>query len=93
MLKWLANSPKSLLQQVGGRIRGRGGWFLRFRGAQVSCCLFLNCMSGCGRGHGVLVVRPVRLPRSHPRVLHLAGQVHLFPRVVPRQRPPGTKGG
>ena len=57
------------------------------------CCLFLNCMSGHGRGRGVLVVRFVRIPRSHSRVLHFAGQVHLFPGVVPKQRPPGTKGG
>ena len=57
------------------------------------CCLFLTCMSGCGRGRGVLAIRPVRLPRSHPQVLHFAEHVHLFPGVVPKQRPPGTKGG
>ena len=57
------------------------------------CCLFLYCMSGHGRRRGVLIVRPVLLPRSHPRVLHLAGQVHLLPGVVPKQGPPGTKGG
>ena len=57
------------------------------------CCLFLTCMSGRGRGRGVLAVRPVRLPRSPPRVLHLVGHVHLFPGVVSKQRPPGTKGG
>ena len=56
-------------------------------------CLFLTCMSGRGRGRGVLAVRPVRLPRSHPPVLHLVGHVHLFPGVVPKQRPPGTKAG
>ena len=57
------------------------------------CCLFLNCMSGCGHRGGGLVVRPVCLPRPYPRVLHLAGQVQLFLGVVPKQRPPGTKGG
>jgi len=57
------------------------------------CCLFLNCMSGRGHGRGVLVVRPVRFLRSYPRVLRLAGQVHFLPRVVPKQRPPGTNGG
>ena len=57
------------------------------------CCLFLNCMSGRGHRRGVLVVRPVCLPRSHPLVLHLAGQVHLFLGVVPKQSQPGTKGG
>ena len=50
-------------------------------------------MSGHGRGRGVLAVWPVRLPHSHLRVLHLAGHLHLFPGVVPKQRPPGTKGG
>ena len=57
------------------------------------CCLFLNCLSGRGHRRGVLVVRPVRLLRPHPRVLHLVGQVQLFLGVVPNQRPPGTKGG
>ena len=52
-----------------------------------------NCMSGRGRGRGVLVVRPVRLPRSYPRVLHLAGHVNWLPGGVTRYQPPHTKGG
>ena len=41
-------------------------------------------MSGRGSGRGVFVVRPVRLPRSVPRVLQLERTVSLPPGSVNR---------
>ena len=92
MLEWPANYPKRLLQQAGGRIRGHGGWFLRSRGGKL-ISFGLNFMSDCRRGRDLLVIRHVLLSQSIPRVLQLAGNVHLPPGGLNRPTPPRTKSG
>ena len=92
MLEWPANYPKRLLQPAGGRIRGDGCWLLRARGSKL-ISFGLNFMSDCRRGRDLLVIRHVLLSQSIPRVLQLAGNVHLPPGGLNRPTPPRTKSG
>ena len=67
MLEWSANSPKDCSNKlVEESVVAEVGFSAPVEHRSV-CCLFLYRMSGRGRGRGVLVVRPVRLPRLHPR--------------------------